>query len=94
MLLYGRLVTRVVVARDGSPARLIVPDPRWFAQKLWMSQQERTPLKCEGRAPRLQGFDAVHAAMPQFAMDEVLRSRLTTKPHYDRWKEKRPMRRR
>lgn len=90
-LLNGRLVSRVVVARDGTPARLVVPDPRWFAlQKLWMSQQEkRTPLK-RAKDER-QGFailDAVHAAMPQFAMDEVFEATLPDglRPHYDRWK--------
>ncbi len=37
-LLPGRYVDQVVVARDGSPARLVVPDPRWFAlQKLWLA---------------------------------------------------------
>lgn len=92
-LLKGRLVSRVVVARDGSPARLVVPDPRWFAlQKLWMSLQEkRTPLKRakdEG-----QGFailDAIRVAMPQFAMDGVFEAGLPAelKPHYDRWKER------
>jgi hypothetical protein len=46
-LLRGRFVTHVVVGRDATPARMTVPDPRWFAlQKLWMSRQEkRNPLK-------------------------------------------------
>lgn len=46
-LLNGRSVDRVVICRDGSPARIVAPDPRWFAlQKLWMSRQaKRNPLK-------------------------------------------------
>src|SRR3546814_8199717 len=46
-LLPGTRISHVVVGRDGSPARLVVPDPRWFAlQKLWMSAQgKRNPLK-------------------------------------------------
>ncbi|WVT76850.1 GSU2403 family nucleotidyltransferase fold protein (plasmid) [Sinorhizobium chiapasense] len=41
-LLLGRHVNRVVVGRDGTPARLVVPDPRYFAlQKLWMADQDK-----------------------------------------------------
>ena len=31
-LLLGRPVDRVVLCRDGSPARIVAPDPRWFAR--------------------------------------------------------------
>lgn len=71
-LLLGRTVDRVVICRDGSVARIVAPDPRWFAlQKLWMSRQvKRTPLK---RPKDLkQGMallDAVHGAMPQYPLD-------------------------
>src|SRR3546814_3951594 len=46
-LLLGRPVDQVVGCRDGSPARIVAPDPRWFAlHKLWMSEQaKRNPLK-------------------------------------------------
>jgi hypothetical protein len=46
-LLNGQPVDRVVICRDGSPARIVAPDPRWFAlHKLWMSEQaKRNPLK-------------------------------------------------
>jgi hypothetical protein len=90
-LLKGRFVTRVVVGRDGSPARMVVPDPRWFAlQKLWMSEQEkRNPLK-RGKDQR-QGIallDAIHAAMPQFKIDANFEAEIPDelKSHYDRWK--------
>ncbi|HYJ82060.1 MAG TPA: GSU2403 family nucleotidyltransferase fold protein, partial [Allosphingosinicella sp.] len=45
-LLRGRPVDQVVVGRDGSPARIVAPDPRWFAlQKLWLADQpKRNPL--------------------------------------------------
>lgn len=71
-LLLGTPVDHVVVARDGSPARLIVPDPRWFAlHKLWLSRQEkRNPLKrgkdaTQGRAI----LDAVRSSMPRYPLD-------------------------
>lgn len=46
-LLNGRRVDRVVGVRDGEAARMVAPDPRWFAlQKLWLSQKpERNPQK-------------------------------------------------
>jgi hypothetical protein len=41
-LLNGRFVDHVICARDGSAARVVAPDPRWFAlHKLWMSDQEK-----------------------------------------------------
>jgi hypothetical protein len=41
-LLEGQTVDRVVVGRDGSPARIVAPDPRWFAlQKLWLADQSK-----------------------------------------------------
>jgi Nucleotidyltransferase/Ring hydroxylating alpha subunit (catalytic domain) len=46
-LLHGRFVDHVVVCHDGQPARIVAPDPRWFAlQKLWMADQpKRNALK-------------------------------------------------
>jgi hypothetical protein len=80
-LLLGRPVDRVVICRDGSPARIVAPDPRWFAlQKLWMaSQAKRNPLK---RPKDLkQGvalLDAVDAAMPQYPLDDAFAAALPT----------------
>lgn len=90
-LLKGRFVTRVVVGRDGSPARMVVPDPRWFAlQKLWMSEQEkRNPLKRGKERQDIALLDAIHAAMPQFKMDADFEAEIPDelKRHYDRWKK-------
>ena len=71
-LLNGKPVDHVVVSRDASPARIVAPDPRWFAlQKLWLSQKpDRNPLK--RRKDERQGLavlDAVHEAMPQYPLD-------------------------
>ncbi len=71
-LLPGRRVDQVVPCRDGSAARLVVPDPRWFAlHKLWMADQsKRNPLK-RGK-DRKQGIallDTVAAAMPHYPLD-------------------------
>lgn len=41
-LLLGKRVSRVVVARDGSPARVVAPDPRWYALlSLWLADHGR-----------------------------------------------------
>jgi hypothetical protein len=66
-LLNGRRVDRVVGVRDGEAARMVAPDPRWFAlQKLWMAAKpERAPQK-----PGPQAGDCAarrlgrHAALP------------------------------
>lgn len=71
-LLLGKPVDQVVVCRDGTAARLVVPDPRWFAlHKLWLGNQaKRNPLK--RRKDLRQGMavlDAVAEAMPQYPVD-------------------------
>lgn len=89
-LLNGRSVNHVVVCRDGQPARIVAPDPRWYAlQKLWMNRQaKRNPLK---RPKDLkQGtllLDAVRQAMPQFPLDGAFAKQLPGElaPLFDAW---------
>lgn len=78
-LLGGKRVTHVAVATDGSPAPLVVPDPRLFAlQKLWLSAQEkRNPLKRpkdfkQGNAL----LDAIAARMPHYPLNEAFEREL------------------
>ena len=90
-LLRGKFVTRVIVARDGTPARTVVPDPRWFAlQKLWMSRQaKRNPLKRpKDEKQGLALLSVIHDRMPQFKMDEEFQNELPDelRPLYDEWK--------
>ena len=70
-LLPGRRVDQVVPCRDGSPARIVAPDPRWFAlHKLWLgAQAKRNPLK--RRKDTVQGaalLEAVAEAMPHYSL--------------------------
>lgn len=72
-LLLGTPVDQVVPCRDGSAARVVAPDPRWFAlHKLWLADQaKRDPLK--RRKDREQGLgvlDAVAQAMPHYPLGE------------------------
>jgi hypothetical protein len=94
-LLAGRPVDRVVVCRDATPARIVAPDPRWFAlHKLWLGgQAKRHPLKRpkdlrQGKAL----LDAVATAMPQFPLDDVFRRSLPRElaPLYREWAAGRP----
>ncbi len=78
-LLLGRPVDHVVVCRDGTAARIVAPDPRWFALlKLWLADQDkRTPLK--RRKDRLQGqllLDAVMEQMPHYPLDAAFEAEL------------------
>jgi hypothetical protein len=90
-LLLGRPVDRIVICRDGTPARIVAPDPRWFAlHKLWLGRQaKRTALK--RRKDIQQGealLNAVREAMPHYALNKAFERSLPkelVKP-YAQWK--------
>lgn len=90
-LLLGRPVDHVVIARDNAPARIVAPDPRYFAlHKLWMAQKDsRDPLKRpKDEKQGLLLLDAVAEAMPHYRLDEVFVGDLpeALRPHFDRWR--------
>jgi len=94
-LLNGRPIDRVVVARDNAPARIVAPDPRWFAlHKLWLAEQpKREPLKRDkDRKQGMAVLNAIHLAMPQFPLDEPFERALppALAPIYESWKGARP----
>jgi hypothetical protein len=95
-LLLGQPVDRVVICRDASPARIVAPDPRWYAlQKLWMSgQAKRNPLKRPKDLKQgLALLDAVRAVMPQYPLDETFERRLPPPlvGPYAAWKARAPL---
>lgn len=78
-LLNGRPVSHVVVARDATAARIVAPDPRWFAlQKLWLSTQDkRNPLKRRKDARQANALlQAIDETMPQYRMDAIFEAEL------------------
>lgn len=96
-LLNGRPVDRVVGVRDGEAARMVVPDPRWFAlQKLWMAEKPgRDPQKKP--KDRKQGnavLDAVWVAMRHYPLDEGFYKELpyALRPHFEAWDANKPRR--
>src|SRR3546814_2422974 len=93
--LLGRPVDQVVGCRDGSPARIVAPDPRWFAlHKLWMSQQlKRNPQKRpKDRAQGLALLDAVAVSMPHYPLDDCFEAALPPELRaiYNEWTSRRP----
>jgi hypothetical protein len=94
-LLNGQPIDRVVGVRDGEAARLVVPDPRWFAlQKLWMAEKpERNPQKKpKDRKQGMALLNAVWQTMPHYSLDTAFHKGLPDelKPHYERWELQRP----
>lgn len=90
-LLPGRRVDQVIPCRDGSAARLVVPDPRWFAlHKLWLADEpSRAPLKRE--KDRKQGMallDAVAEAMPHYPLDAAFAASIPAelRPAWRQWR--------
>jgi len=97
-LLLGRQVDRVVGVRDGEAARMVVPDPRWFAlQKLWMADKpERDPQKkSKDHKQGIAVLDAVWLTMRHYPIEnafyEVLPDPL--KAHFELWDAQKPQRR-
>ena len=93
-LLPGRRVDQVVPCRDGSPARIVAPDPRWFAlHKLWLgAQAKRNPLK--RRKDTVQGaalLDAVAEAMPHYSLGHEFVESLPDElmPYWEEWEKAR-----
>jgi hypothetical protein len=96
-LLNGRPVDRVVGVRDGEAARIVVPDPRWFAlQKLWMAEKpERNPQKKpKDYKQGMALLDAVWLAMPHYPTGNAFYAELpdALKPHFELWDAQKPQR--
>jgi hypothetical protein len=98
-LLNGRPVDHVVVARDGSPARLVVPDPRWFAlHKLWLCAQDaRDSLKRDKDSRQGTALmNAVEERMPHYRLDDAFQASLPAQLVivFRAWRSTRPAERR
>jgi hypothetical protein len=89
-LLPGRRVEQVLPCRDGTPARIVAPDPRWFAlHKMWLgARAKRNPLK--RRKDAVQGsalLTAVAEAMPHYPLDAEFKASLPDEllPFWTAW---------
>lgn len=93
-LLLGNSVDRVVICRDGTPARIVAPDPRYFAlQKLWLGRQaKRDALKRPKDVKQgVALLDAIAEAMPQFPLDSAFEASLPGElaPLFGDWRSQR-----
>jgi hypothetical protein len=93
-LLPGRRIDQVVPCRDGTPARIVAPDPRWFAlHKLWLgAQAKRDPLK--RRKDTVQGkalLETIAEAMPHYSLGEEFAAELPAelRPYFAEWRASR-----
>ncbi len=89
-LLLGKAVDQVVGCRDGTPARIVAPDPRWFAlHKLWMSEKEnRNPLKRpKDRKQGIALLNVVKETMPQYPLNQAFVESIPEAliGYYNRW---------
>lgn len=96
-LLNGRRIDRVAGVRDGEAARMVVPDPRWFAlQKLWLAEKhERNPQKKDkDRKQGIAVLDAVWLNMRHYPLDDAFYEELPNalRPHFELWAAKKPLR--
>jgi hypothetical protein len=87
---FGRPVDQIIGCRDGSPARIVAPDPRWFAlHKLWMADQpKRNPLKRpKDYQQGIALLNAVATAMPHYRLDNAFDKALPSDlhPRFDQW---------
>ena len=90
-LLLGTRVDQVVCGRDATPARIVAPDPRYFAlQKLWLAEKPtRNPLKRP--KDRRQGealLKTIASSMPHYRLDDAFGAALPVElaPHFDAWR--------
>ncbi|MGE3690504.1 MAG: GSU2403 family nucleotidyltransferase fold protein [Novosphingobium sp.] len=91
-LLMGRRVEQVLPCRDGTPARIVAPDPRWFAlHKLWLAgQAKRNSLKRpKDRKQGIALLDAIAEAMPHYPLDAEFTAQLPEEllPIWQDWRE-------
>lgn len=92
-LLLGRPIDQVVPCRDGTPARIVAPDPRWFAlHKLWLAAKpSRHPLKRpKDRKQGLALLDAIAEAMPHYPLDDAFVASLPPElaSHFAAWRKR------
>ena len=74
-LLEGKPVDQVLCGSNGKAARIVSPDPRWFAlHKMWLSEKpERDPMKKpKDRNQAILVWRAVREFMPHYAIDRAL----------------------
>ena len=92
-LLEGTPVDQIVCGRDATPARIVAPDPRWFAlQKLWLADQpKRNPAKRpKDRRQAEVLLETIATEMVHYPLDDAFEASLPSelRPYFARWRER------
>ena len=80
-LLLGKPVAHVITGLDACPARLVAPDPRYFAlQKLWLARQAKRKVEKRAKDARQATLvlDAVARSMPDYPLNDAFADALPT----------------
>ncbi len=93
-LLQGTRVDQVVCGRDATSARIVAPDPRYFAlQKLWLAKK---PTRDPRKRPKDQRqgealLNVIASSMPHYRLDDEFGASLPSElgPIFDAWRNKR-----
>lgn len=90
-LIPGRYVEHVVACYDRKAARIIAPDPRWFAlHKLWLSDKPQRDVlkKPKDRAQGREVLALVRDSMPHYPLDEDFAKTLPPElaSYFDAWR--------
>lgn len=91
-LLPGTRISHITCGMDGLPARVVAPDPRWFAlHKLWLADKESRNVLKKGK-DREQGDTVLHLVndhMPHFPLDDAFEDSLPDelRPYFEDWKQ-------
>ncbi|MCD9085219.1 GSU2403 family nucleotidyltransferase fold protein [Stenotrophomonas sp. SY1] len=89
-LLPGNWISRIACGLDGLPARIVAPDPRWFAMhRLWLSHDPKHDAhKREwDRELGMSVLSLVDRYMPHFPIDDEFAASLPLdlQPHLHAW---------
>ena len=90
-LLLGKPVAHVITGLDATPARVVAPDPRYFAlQKIWLSQQEKRKAEKRPKDARQATLvlDAIARSMPHYPLDHEFAAALPVElaPLFVHWR--------
>jgi hypothetical protein len=90
-LLLGQPISHVITGLDATPARVVAPDPRYFAlQKIWLSQQAKRKTEKRPKDARQAALvlDAIARSMPHYPLDDAFAATLPNElaPLFAAWR--------
>lgn len=98
-LLLGQPIAHVITGLNATPARVVAPDPRYFAlQKIWLSRQAKRKSEKRPKDARQAALvlDAVARSMPHYPLDDAFAASLPAElaPLFALWRDEQRQRER